>query len=101
MNAPRQWREGADMHLDLRGLSPPQPLVSILRLLHTLERDTDLVVYLDRDPVLLYAELEPLQRRACPEPGDAGGPGDPAEVRLRLSAWPAPPAAEGDSVDSA
>lgn len=79
MNAPRQWNEGADVHLDLRGLPPPQPLVSILRLLHTLQPETDLIVHLERDPVLLYPELEPLQRHARPEPGDAG------EVRLRLS----------------
>ena len=77
---PRQWSEGADVHLDLRGLSPPQPLVSILRLLHTLDRDTDLVVHLDRDPVMLYPELEALERTALPV---ACGPG---EVRLRLSA---------------
>jgi len=61
-------------------MSPPQPLVTILRTLHGLERSTDLIVHLDRDPVLLYPELEPLQREAHAEPGE------PGEVRLRLRA---------------
>jgi uncharacterized protein (DUF2249 family) len=86
---PRQWREGADVHLDLRGLSPPQPLVSILRLLHALDRGTDLVVHLDRDPVMLYPELQAFERTA------QSLAGDPGEVRLRLSTGAETNAARG------
>lgn len=65
--------------LDLRGLSPPQPMVTILR---HLEQHADdgraLVVRLDRDPVMLYPELA--ERGWDAERVD----GDPGEVRLRL-----------------
>lgn len=79
---PPPWQEGDELHLDLRGLVPPQPLVSILRLLRALDAQTDLIVHLDRDPVLLYPELEALQRHAVPLDGAAG------EVRLRLTTRP-------------
>jgi hypothetical protein len=77
--APRAEADGAAARsefLDLRGLSPPQPLVTILRRLQSLDDALDLVVCLDRDPVMLYPELAELGREAVPEPGDG--------VRLRL-----------------
>ena len=68
--------------IDVRGLPPPQPLVAILRRVHTLEAGQSLVVHHDRDPLLLYAELAEIgwdaQRIAAP----AG------EVRLLLRAQP-------------
>lgn len=81
MTPGRQWTavDGA-IHLELRGLQPPQPLVAILRLLHGVGRDTVVVVHLERDPVMLYPELDQLGWRA--EPMDA----EPGEVRLRLVA---------------
>lgn len=46
------------VHLDNRGLQPPEPMVRILGALTTLPEDAELVVLMDRDPVLLYPELE-------------------------------------------
>ena len=72
---------GADgcWHIDVRGLSPPQPLVAILRQVDRQGHDgRALVVHHDRDPALLYPELA--ERGWCAERID----GDPGEVRLRL-----------------
>ena len=74
----RQWLESADAHIDVRGLVPPQPLVSILRLLASIDQGTVVVAHLDRDPVMLYPELAQIGWRADIVPGD------PGEVRLRL-----------------
>lgn len=70
------------MHIDVRGLAPPQPLVSILRLLAAAGDAACVVAHLDRDPVMLYPELEALGWLAEPVAGDAG------EVRLRLRRMP-------------
>ncbi len=57
-SAPLQWSDGAATHIDVRGLPPPQPLVAILRLVHSLaDGKTPVIVHHDRDPVLLYPEL--------------------------------------------
>ena len=78
-SAPLQWQEGEATHIDVRGLPPPQPLVAILRLVHSLaDASTPVVVHLDRDPVMLYPELDQLgwgaERMTSP----------PGEVRLLL-----------------
>ena len=77
--APLQWNDGEAAHIDVRGLPPPQPLVAILRLVHSLaDGRTPVVVHHDRDPVMLYPELAEAgwsaERMTCP----AG------EVRLLL-----------------
>lgn len=57
-SAPLQWNDGEAAHIDVRGLPPPQPLVAILRLLHSLAGGkTPVIVHHDRDPVMLYPEL--------------------------------------------
>jgi hypothetical protein len=57
-SAPLQWSDGEATHIDVRGLPPPQPLVAILRLVHSLaDARSPLVVHHDRDPVMLYPEL--------------------------------------------
>ena len=83
MNAaagPREWLEDGVAHIDVRALPPPQPLVAILRRVHTLAPHEQLVVHHDREPMLLYPELAEIgweaQRIAAP----AG------EVRLLLKA---------------
>lgn len=72
-----QWQEGEALHIDVRGMAPPQPLVAILRLLRSMP-PAQVVAHLDRDPVMLYPELAELGWEALPMPGDAG------EVRLLL-----------------
>lgn len=68
--------------LDLRGLPPPQPLVTILRLLRTLPAGSSVDVRLERDPLMLYPELAQIGWQAQTvhvEPGD---------VQLRLTGPP-------------
>jgi hypothetical protein len=75
---PRQWQDGGEAHIDVRGLPPPQPLVAILRLLASSGGDTAVVAHLDRDPQMLYPELAQIGWQA---ERIAAGDG---EVRLRL-----------------
>ncbi len=48
----------ANIELDNRGLQPPEPMVRILSALSELEDDSALIALMDRDPLLLYPELE-------------------------------------------
>lgn len=49
---------GADgVHIDVRGLSPPAPLIAILRLIESDHHEGAIIAHLDRDPVHLYPEL--------------------------------------------
>lgn len=48
----------ANIELDNRGLQPPEPMVRILSALSELEDDSELIALMDRDPLLLYPELE-------------------------------------------
>jgi hypothetical protein len=79
MSGGRVWSEPDGMHIDVRGLQAPQPLVSILRLLAEAAPEAVVTVHHDREPLLLYPELAQIgwwaERVA----------GDPGEVRLRLA----------------
>lgn len=44
--------------IDNRGLQPPEPMVRILSQLGELEEGQELVALMDREPLLLYPELE-------------------------------------------
>jgi hypothetical protein len=74
-----QWHADDGWHIDVRGLPPPQPLVQILRLVHSAKPHETVIVHHDRDPQLLYPELAQIGWQAEPMPGE------PGEVRLRLS----------------
>ncbi len=52
------WQEGDDVHIDVRGLVPPQPMVAILSLLKSEKVKNHLVVHIDREPIYLYPELD-------------------------------------------
>lgn len=65
-------------HLDLRGLEPPQPAVTILTFLDRPEAGNEVVVRLPRDPIFLYPELVARGWGWEPLPAAAG------DVRLRL-----------------
>ncbi len=74
----RRWHDGGELHLDVRGLPPPEPMVMILAVIDEgVDRDA-IVIHHERDPVFLYPELAERGWIATPEPGD------PGEVRLRL-----------------
>lgn len=67
------------VHLDNRGLQPPEPMVRILSALATLPEDTELVVQMDREPILLYPELE--RRGFAWEFAEAGSDGSLLTIR--------------------
>ncbi len=75
------WTEPDGMHLDVRGLDPPQPLVQILALVDSGEVEA-ITVHHERDPVFLYPELEERGWR-CRITAEM-----PGEVRLKLSRRP-------------
>ena len=78
----REWTDADGVHIDVRDLPPPQPLVAILRLVQRAGPDEAVIVHHDRDPLLLYPELAQIGWQA--EPLDA----EPGEVLLRLTALP-------------
>ena len=52
------WRADDAVHIDVRGLDPPEPMVVILRAIDSGEVGTVLVAHLDREPIFLYPELD-------------------------------------------
>lgn len=54
----RIWRAGDAVHIDVRGLDPPEPMVAILNAIDSGEVDTAFVAHLDREPIFLYPELD-------------------------------------------
>jgi len=54
----RIWRAPDGVHIDVRGLEPPQPMRAILRLLDLGEVDSVAIAHLDREPIFLYPELD-------------------------------------------
>lgn len=48
----------ATIQIDNRGLQPPEPMVRILAALGGLAADDEVVALMDREPHLLYPELE-------------------------------------------
>lgn len=77
------WREADGVHIDVRGLTAPAPMVAIVRLIESGKHDGIIVAHLSRDPVHLYPELAERNWAASRLPGDAD------EVRLRLTKAPA------------
>jgi len=53
----RRWSDADGVHIDVRGLAPPEPLVAIVALLESIRDATPVIVHHDRDPVMLYGEL--------------------------------------------
>jgi Uncharacterized conserved protein (DUF2249) len=52
------WKEEDVVHIDVRGLVPPQPMVAVLSLLESEKVLDRIVVHIDREPIYLYPELE-------------------------------------------
>jgi hypothetical protein len=74
----RRWVEADGMHIDVRGLPPPEPLVAILEVVAYVAGATPVIVHHDRDPKMLYPELAEIGWTAARL--DAA----PGEVRLKL-----------------
>ena len=54
----RQWRSDEGLHLDLRGLDPPDPMVIVLRTIDSGEAGAVIIAHFDREPIFLYPELD-------------------------------------------
>ena len=54
----RTWRAADAMHIDLRGLKPPEPTAVVLQTIESGKVDTALVGHFDSEPIFLYPELE-------------------------------------------
>ncbi len=54
----RVWRTREALHIDVRGLEPPEPMVEILRAIDSNAADAILIAHLDREPIFLYPELD-------------------------------------------
>ncbi|MDE2376071.1 MAG: DUF2249 domain-containing protein [Bradyrhizobium sp.] len=54
----RTWRTADAVHIDVRGLEAPEPMIAILRAIDAGEVDTALIAHLDREPIFLYPELD-------------------------------------------
>jgi uncharacterized protein DUF2249 len=78
----RRWVDADGVHIDVRGLQPPGPLVAILELVESIRDATPVIVHHERDPQLLYPELAELGWRALRLEAE------PGEVRLRLERAP-------------
>lgn len=70
------------IQLDNRGLQPPEPMVRILAALGELGAGDQVVALMDREPLLLYPELE---RRGFTWQFDGGGDGYVLTVRRAAS----------------
>jgi hypothetical protein len=76
--AAKIWRTDDGVHVDVRGLEAPAPLISILRIIDGGDHQGAVIVHLRRQPVYLFPELA--------ERGWSWEqiPGEPGEVRLLL-----------------
>ena len=81
----RLWIDPDGVHLDVRSLACPDPLVEILGLIDRGEAGDVLIVHLDQEPIFLYPELDD---RGWTHEMMSEGCGDEAcqhGVRLRLT----------------
>jgi len=76
--AGKRWTDVDGVHIDVRGLDPPGPLVAILGLIDAMTDAAPVFVHHDRDPKMLYPELAERGWAAEPVASPAG------EVRLKL-----------------
>lgn len=53
----RCWRIRETVHLNVRGLPPPEPMLEVLRLIEGPNAPSFVVVHHDREPIYLYPEL--------------------------------------------
>jgi TusA-related sulfurtransferase len=54
----RLWTTDDGLHLDVRGLACPEPLVNVLRVIDGVATGDVIIVHLDQEPLLLYPELD-------------------------------------------
>jgi hypothetical protein len=82
------WRTSDAVHVDLRGLQPPEPMVTILRMIDAGEAGAVLIAHFDREPIFLYPELDDRgwNHEFMPPPSSRG-PMCQGDVQLRMTPW--------------
>jgi hypothetical protein len=80
----RRWTTPDAIHIDVRGLEPPEPMRVILRLIDAEEIETALIAHLDREPIFLYPELNERGWSYEILPATGATPPDDDEVLLRM-----------------
>lgn len=83
----RIWRAADAVHIDVRGLEPPEPMIAILQAIDSGEVDTALVAHLDRDPIFLYPELDDRGWNHELLPSSCGSADCEDGVMLRMARW--------------
>lgn len=78
----RVWRTPEALHLDLRGLDPPEPLVTVLRMIDQGEVDGVLIAHFDHEPVFLYPELDDRGWSHDIAPSECGSCADGVTLRI-------------------
>lgn len=73
------WQSADGVHIDVRGLSAPAPMIAILRLIDSGQHQGVIIVHHEREPIFLIPELA--ERNWAYAYLD----GEPGEVRLRLT----------------
>jgi uncharacterized protein (DUF2249 family) len=53
----RSWREEDGLHVDVRGLNPPAPMLAVISLLESGSAGGHMIVHFEREPLYLYPEL--------------------------------------------
>lgn len=53
----KSWQSDDGLHIDTRGLLPPDPMVAILWHIQQPDQRGPITAYFDRDPIHLFAEL--------------------------------------------
>ena len=79
----KHWMDTDGLHIDVRDLEPPGPMVAILGQIDQPGQSGPITVHHDRQPVYLFPELAERGWTCTQIPGD---PDDPDEIRLLMVA---------------
>lgn len=77
----RHWMETDGLHIDVRDLDPPGPMVAILGQIDQPGQSGPIIVHHDRHPIYLFPELAERGWTCTQIPAD---PDDPGEIRLLM-----------------
>lgn len=83
-NTAQVWLAPDALHIDVRGLAPPGPMIEILKMLDSHENGQIIVAHLDREPVFLYPELDDRGWSHEILPSDCGDADCTHDIQLRL-----------------
>ena len=85
----RLWTTSDGVHLDVRGLECPAPLVQTLGLIERNDVGNVVIVHLDQEPLFLYPELDDRGWSHEVMPSSCGSPDCEDAVTLRMERWSA------------